>query len=779
MKRKPKIVAYTGREESEPPALAHLLLLLAGVCALLLPATDALRYSVPRTILLAASLCVFLWALARIGWHWATLGAMLCASLWCVACAMYQAKFSSQLTHAVKLLLSAQSDGRTVAFDLAAPLLGVMLALLFFSSELLIGSHVIPYSLTLAFFLLGPLIQLRPSAEAAVLAALFQFGYWAMNGSGLRQSQFDFALPSRARLTALTGGVTAAILAGILLLAVPLAMRDDERLYAPVYAAEGFVKRTVSRLTGADALSGADGRLNRGNLYPTGTPHLILTASRKPSQPVYLRGFYGSAYQSGSWEREIEREIEIYRDMAVEWNSGRDMTEEKRENLAGEIYRALEGMYWRQNYASRALRGDEPKEIDMTVRRDNLQYLNAYAPYYGAWGRNPQIPGEDADAPYVSFYELQDMDIDWENVSGSGTARWLEKHYEKYIQSLYTQVPTERVPRLAQLCRENQPEDLDDITAFILHTLHSRASYSLTPGWTPVTEDFVERFLFESGLGYCQHFASAATLMYRLYGIPARYATGYIAMPEDFISRKAIYGGSFPLEDGGADGVCTAILTDFSAHAWVEIFLTGYGWTPIEVTPAADGPLFPDYPGLNLDALAQRLAEWDFSLPATRAVYSSANAEQSLVMRFASGMSGKTRKAFVGAVAAPLLCAPVAAFAALYYRRRRRMAFYARADCRVTFGRLLSLLRFSDAIPDCDGQEADFPRRLSQAVPTIAEEEAVRLRRVAEAAAYGAASVPEEDNAFARRLYRRAADFLYGGLAFWKRPIFRWWRLYG
>ena len=339
MARKPKIIAHTGHEASEPPALAHLLLLLSGVCALLLPMSDGLRYSVPPTLLLAVSLCVFLWTMARIGWRWAVLCSMLCAAFWCLACMLLQDELSVQLTQAAQILLSPGANTRTVSFDLSANLFAVLLVLLFFSSELLIGSHVIPFSLTLAVFLLGPLIRVRPSLEAALLALLFQFCYWAMNGSGMRQSRFDFALPSRARLTALTGCATAAILAAVLLIAVPLALRDDETLYAPAYAAEGFAKRAISRLSGADATPITGGKINRGNQYPTGTPHLILTTSRKPSEAVYLRGFYSGDYQRDGWDWNMSLEADIFTAMASEWRAGWEMSDDER-NFLTEIGRA-------------------------------------------------------------------------------------------------------------------------------------------------------------------------------------------------------------------------------------------------------------------------------------------------------------------------------------------------------------------------------------------------------------------------------------------------------
>ena len=780
MARKAKIIVHTGRESPEPPAIAHLLLLLSGVCALLLPTINGLEYSTPRTLLLAVSLCVFLWTVARIGWRWAVFCSMLCAVFWCVACILMQEELSVQLTGAARLVLSASPDPEPVPFGLAASLYAVLIVLLFFSSELLIGSHVLPYSLTMIVFLLGPLLGVHPSIEAAAFALMFQFCYWAMNGSGMRQSRFDFALPSRARLTALMGAAMSLILAAVLLIAVPLAARNDERLYFPAYAAEGALRRGVSRLSGAASALVMGGNLNRGNQYPTGTTHLILTASRKPTQPVYLRGFSGSDYQYAGWDSNFETEMRIFADMAAERSAGWDVPSGEMNFLIGSLYRNFDGMYWRLNRESFAARDGAPTDIDLTVQQNNQQYLNAYTPYYGEWSGGRLGINYSFDAPVVSFYEQNDLAIDWENAHEAEDCKWMERHYQQHIQSVYTRVPSERLPRLVQLCREHPLTDPEEITAFILHTLQSRASYSLTPGWTPLNRDMVEYFLFDNGLGYCQHFASAATLMYRLYGIPARYATGYIAMPEDFLNVRAALDSSYPPseESQSPEGTHIAVLSDVSAHAWVEIFLSGYGWTPVEVTPAADGSIAPQYPGLNLDKLAERLAEWNLVFPATLGGRTAIPSGQSLVANFAQGLNRQTRKTVTRWLDALLLCAPFLIAAAFYYRRWRRLALYAVSDCRVSYGRLLSMLRFSGVLSDCDGQEADFPARLSAAVPAIAEADATRLYRVAEIAAYGSATVPEEEHAFARNLCQRAADALYNGLNVWKRFLFRWWYLY-
>ena len=102
---------------------------------------------------------------------------------------------------------------------------------------------------------------------------------------------------------------------------------------------------------------------------------------------------------------------------------------------------------------------------------------------------------------------------------------------------------------------------------FIADYLGQLAVYDPETPAAPEGEDFVAHFLTESRRGYCMHFASAATLMLRSLGVPARYVSGYVA---------DMRGGR-------------AAVPDSNAHAWVEIYLDGYGWEPIEVTPAYAG----------------------------------------------------------------------------------------------------------------------------------------------------------------------------------------------
>ena len=162
--------------------------------------------------------------------------------------------------------------------------------------------------------------------------------------------------------------------------------------------------------------------------------------------------------------------------------------------------------------------------------------------------------------------------------------------YTRFAYDHYTQLPQELLETLRQYLEENvfyQPLTENTVDAGsnspvavarrIANTLAAQCAYTLSPPVLPEGEDFVEYFLFESRQGYCVHFATAAVALLRAAGISARYAEGY-AVPS------------------GQEGWVN--VPDYNAHAWVEIYLGGTGWVPVEVTPAG-----PDAPAATQDAL--------------------------------------------------------------------------------------------------------------------------------------------------------------------------------
>ena len=113
--------------------------------------------------------------------------------------------------------------------------------------------------------------------------------------------------------------------------------------------------------------------------------------------------------------------------------------------------------------------------------------------------------------------------------------------------------------------------------------------YTMTPGTTPRDRDVVDYFLNNQKRGYCAHFASSATMILRSLGIPTRYCEGYMLSLTAIMDGKPI---STDVENWtvGTDalkesGVVEVELPDAAAHAWIEIYLDGYGWIPYEMTP--------------------------------------------------------------------------------------------------------------------------------------------------------------------------------------------------
>lgn len=138
--------------------------------------------------------------------------------------------------------------------------------------------------------------------------------------------------------------------------------------------------------------------------------------------------------------------------------------------------------------------------------------------------------------------------------------------YEKAVFDEYTNVPSKMDDYLKDyLISHNIDYTSSDKVSLmnqILNVLKTEYTYTLKPKQMDSEKDVILFFLLESKEGYCQHFASAATLLFRECGIPARYTQGYMV-----------------------DGSGEVEILSKNAHAWVEIYDINKGWQPIEATP--------------------------------------------------------------------------------------------------------------------------------------------------------------------------------------------------
>lgn len=77
----------------------------------------------------------------------------------------------------------------------------------------------------------------------------------------------------------------------------------------------------------------------------------------------------------------------------------------------------------------------------------------------------------------------------------------------------------------------------------------------------------VDEFIFVTRAGFCEHYAGAAAFLLRAAGLPTRVVAGYL-------------GGEVHPQGG------YLVVRQYSAHAWIEVFLQDKGWLRVDPTAA-------------------------------------------------------------------------------------------------------------------------------------------------------------------------------------------------
>lgn len=282
----------------------------------------------------------------------------------------------------------------------------------------------------------------------------------------------------------------------------------------------------------------------------------------------------------------------------------------------------------------------------------------------------------------------------------------------------------------------------------ILDFLTDRANgftYSLSTNPGTSGDDLVD--FLEERRGYCEQYAGAMAVMVREAGLPARVALGYTP--------------GAPQEDG------SRLITSDDAHAWVEVYFSGFGWVPFDPTPIdvdrrAELPWAPRVTPEELPTPTSALPE----IPPELLLLAPA---APLAPQLGAGDPGglpedaPAGRSWPARVALALLVVPVAALpAALRLLQRRR---------RSSSGSARSLWDEVTATADDLGMARDpawTPREAGRALAgrtTDAEGAAAigRLARAEEVASYGPADRAREvgldaDLRTARRALVRSVD---------------------
>ena len=211
-----------------------------------------------------------------------------------------------------------------------------------------------------------------------------------------------------------------------------------------------------------------------------------------------------------------------------------------------------------------AYQGYQEQTVQVTMKTEGHSYL---LPYFGTDG----FLGGDSwmNLPYSNqTYTVKVIPYDYSPNDNLVPSENLEFYaaYNQYVKDTYLQIPDDTKEALLRVAQENaiNPNSkniIEDVATFV----STKFPYNINFLPFPDDVDLAVYILTKAKEGLCQHYSTAATMLYRALGIPARYTVGYSA------------GGTINKESK---------VSGMQAHAWVEVYIDNFGWVPVEVTGA-------------------------------------------------------------------------------------------------------------------------------------------------------------------------------------------------
>ena len=318
---------------------------------------------------------------------------------------------------------------------------------------------------------------------------------------------------------------------------------------------------------------------NLGALRRTDASMLEITM-RQP-ESLYLRGYVGSQYLENGWRAANPESL---------WDGADLFYWLHRDGFYGETQLSA---------LSALLDSDANAPIEISVRHTGARRDVIYAPYELIAAdhdlpdaadvgdirlRRPALRGLDgytltSAENLVSRYAalsgaLADRESD---ASNEALQAYLtdESHYNRFVYAHFLDMPDDARALMTAIFgkyehAENAHLDYAQAKRRILNWLSENIEYSESAAPRAEGADFLTDFLTNAKSGYDVHYAAAAAMMMRYFGIPARYVEGYLITPDDAESMRS-------------DAPYT--IAETNAHAWTEIYQDGVGWIPFETAP--------------------------------------------------------------------------------------------------------------------------------------------------------------------------------------------------
>ncbi len=294
-----------------------------------------------------------------------------------------------------------------------------------------------------------------------------------------------------------------------------------------------------------------------------------LRISMEQPQKMYLKGMVGEVYSGTSWDSLEKSTLAEYEDMFY-WlhkygyysqssiANAQILTDEETETMRMQV--ATIGACKENIYVPYALSGNDV--LDEALIGDSEVYASKETGIYSYEYTLGSVPQWYLAQNALAATQTEEKTVEYLRN---------EESYRDFVYKNYLQLTNASIGVLDRvLGTEKKQRTLAEIRKNIFDTLEKHLVYDESVVTKNSGNDFFQYFMEQTKAGYSVHYATAAVLMLRYYGVPARYVEGYFlsaAEAEDYESGETI------------------ILTESHAHAWAEYYLDGIGWIPFEVTP--------------------------------------------------------------------------------------------------------------------------------------------------------------------------------------------------